>query len=39
MTNYQKMKNKRLIHVQTIMNVEVYLSILRSYLEVKKQIS
>jgi len=38
-TSYQKMKNKRLIYVQTIMNVEVYLSMLRSYLKVRKWIS
>jgi len=33
-TSYQKVKNKRLIYMQTIMNAEVYLSMLRSYLKV-----
>ena len=36
MTSYQEIKYVKLICVQIIMNAEVYLSILKSYLEVRK---
>ena len=35
--NYQEMKYKRLICVLTIMDMEVYLGMLESYVEVEKQ--
>ena len=35
--NYQEMKYKRLICVLTIMDIEVYLGMLESYVEVEKQ--
>jgi len=36
MTSYQEMKYVKLIYIQIIMNAEVYISILKSYLEVRK---
>ena len=39
MVSYQKMKHERLIYVQIIVDVEVYLNMLESYSEVRKQMS
>ena len=36
MIGYQRIKHKRLIHVQTSMNAEVYLDMLKFYSEVRK---
>jgi len=37
MTNYQEVKHERVIYIQTIIDTEVYLSMLESYSEVRKQ--
>ena len=39
MISYQEVKYKRLICIQTITDIEVYLSMLEFYLEVRKQMS
>jgi len=37
--SYQEIKYKRLIHMQIIINIEIYLDVSESYLEIRKQIS
>jgi len=39
MMSYQEIKYKRLIYTQLIMDIEIYLDMLESYLEVREQIS